>query len=142
MGRDRVLNIIKIGLCINGKFMKIPLEKLSVSDLGLSVRCEGAIRRVGIICHEKGSVLELIKKDLTNLMRVSGFGPVSRNELVKKLHEIGLSMNDKNLVQSFEELKNEFYKIENKIYVISKEMEKYRVNSDLISTEDASRMYD
>ena len=60
---------------------------ISIEDLELSVRAYNCLKRASI-----NSLPELLKKSEHDLLNIKNFGKKSSDEVIEKLHQVGLSL--------------------------------------------------
>ena len=64
-----------------------PAPSITIEDLELSVRAYNCLKRASI-----NSLPELLKKSEHDLLNIKNFGKKSSDEVIEKLHEVGLSL--------------------------------------------------
>ena len=64
-----------------------PVPSISIEDLELSVRAYNCLKRASI-----NSLAELLKKSEHDLLNIKNFGKKSSDEVIEKLHQVGLEL--------------------------------------------------
>ena len=64
-----------------------PASNYTIEDLELSVRAYNCLKRASI-----NSMAELLKKSEHDLLNIKNFGKKSSDEVIEKLHELGLDL--------------------------------------------------
>ena len=88
MGLTETVNDVEI-MVEKEEEQKDKILEMTIEELDLSVRSYNCLKRAGI-----NTVEELIQRNEEDMMKVRNLGKKSLEEVVNKLHELGLSLRD------------------------------------------------